>query len=191
MTAQVSRMKRVIVATAQITLWGMLTLLSIALIVIDLFSAGGETLTVGSSLLVSSSSLSAEQEAAKTYLTEVTGTLTNKSDSETLTVESLQLLVSDGTHTRQVTVNDEPILLPPRVHRDFSTSFEGEIPFDRFESITAVINGESVSIQSGGESGLGGAVLFYAALLTVSALLLIRACRIRYYLWQQQKYVEL
>ena len=171
--------------TIQIALFGVLILVALSLIVMELFATGSGNLTVGDTVRVASSSLSAYNDTSKTYHTIITGTLTNESAEETFAVEHLKITGTDGKNVREVTVDAENIKLPPRFHRDFSAEFESDIEFDSFESVQATVNGKPVEVYAGAKASLGGALLFYAALLTVSVLLLVRACRIRYYLWQQ------
>ena len=177
--------KATVSVTVQIALFGVLTLVALSLIVMELLATGGGGLTVGDTVRVASSSLSAYNDTAKTYHTIITGTLTNESVDETFAVEQLRVTVTDGKNVREVTVDTENIKLPPRFHRDFSAEFESDIEFDGFERVSATVNGETVEVYAGAKASLGGALLFYAVLLIVSVLLLIRACRVRYYLWQQ------
>ncbi len=178
--------KAALLAVLQIVLFAFLTLCLAALLILELLPKGTEGLSVKSPLAASSSSLSPYGEPVKVYRTQIIGSVTNSSE-QVFEVSSVQVTVSNGYVEKNVEYT-EAFTLPPRHDRDIVFDFEGDADYDRVIAVTAVVNGERVEIKNTAERfSVGGAAIFFGILLIPCVCLLIRACKVRYYIRQEER----
>lgn len=132
---------------------------------------------------VSSSPLSADESSV--YLVSVTGTLRNTTSRE-ITVERLTVPVENGSFVGKQTKElvREGIVIPPFGQISLSVTGEGLADYRYVGEVTAVWDGEEHFLRNPAEKELSSAIL--PVLLTViSVFFLIRACKVRYYMAQE------
>lgn len=180
-----STQRAALLAVLQIVVFALLTLGLAVLLILELLPKGAEDIGVKSPLTASSSSLSPYGEPVKEYRTQIIGSLTNSSE-QVLEVSSVQVTVSNGRVKKSVEYT-EAFTLPPRYERDIMIDFKGDADYDRVTEVSAVVNGERVVIEnSTNRVSLGGAAIFFGILLIPCVCLLIRACKLRYYISQEE-----
>ena len=170
----------------QIAVFGLLSLLLLVLTVMEFLPEKSHGVTVRQSITVSSSSLSPIEAEIKDYHSQIGGSLFNPTD-QTIAVDSVSVTVSDGKNEKTVTV--EGFTLPARTEREITASFEGQICFDRVIETSVSCGGTSDVLpnQTASSFRIGGIVIFYLVLLAVAVLLTVRATKVRYYLYQEEK----
>lgn len=178
--------KDCLLVTLQLAVFGILALLLLVLTVTELIPDSSQGLEVRQPIKVSSSSLSPIGAEIKDYHSQVAGSLFNPTD-ETVTVDSVNVTVSDGKNEKVVTV--EGFTLPARTEREITASFEGQISFDRVTEVSVVRGAETDLLpnQTASAFDVSGIVIFYAVLLVIAVLLTVRAAKVRYYLYQETK----
>lgn len=123
--------------------------------------------------------------AEEKYACELQGILKNGSE-ESITVESLEILVSDGKNEHTETLDG--FTLPPRVTKEIFLRWETEHAFDRVLSVTVHVNGEANAIPNVTDGrSINGITWLLLGLSLLIAYLLYRACMIRYYMYQEDR----
>ena len=173
-----------IIASLQIGVFGLLSLMLAVFTGLELLPAPSEGVEVSQPITVSSSSLSPIEAEIKDYHTQVGGTMFNPT-GDAVAVESVQIRVSDGTNEKNVTV--EGFTMPARTSYELLTEFEGQIAYDRVVEVKLICNGREDILPNQVTSafGISGIAVFYLFLLAGTAFLTVRAAKIRYYLYQE------
>jgi len=118
------------------------------------------------------------------YQIEVMGALRNTT-GKTVVVERLEIPLSteDGDATKTVVI--ENIILPPRSADYLPLTRETlDGAYVKVGEITAVVNGESVFLRNPAEVSLTFS-LIPIALTLIFGFFLVRACKVRYYMYQE------
>ncbi len=157
-------------------LFGLLTCL-------ELIPTNPSGLEVQEEIRVSSSMLNYND---KTYVFELYGTIYNPTDA-TVNIQNLKVTVSDGDgHTETLTL--EGMLLPPRTKWEIGHRWEGTTVYDRVAQVTVVSEGGEDLIPNTESAVKGsGMALIYLALLLMTAGILVRRCKLRYYTYQEDR----
>ncbi len=173
--------KACITQTVLIVLWSILALALAVLTVVELLPKGKEGLAVKEPLKVSSAPVLVGQQL---YTSAISGTVANPTD-EIIAVDRITVTVSDGDTRDRVQLTG--FVLPPRAEQEIYFTWESTVEYDRIKRIE-VTAGEDVSVLSNmPESAVAAPVVVYLILLAAVVLLLVRACKIRYYLWQESR----
>ena len=179
--------KELILQDLQILLWGLLTLVLAVLMILEMIptiSVGA--LEIGEPIKVSSSLISVSE---KNYVSAISGSIFNSSD-DPVRIEGVTVVVGDGKTEK--TIEMDGFLLPPRTEEELSAGWTGDIQFDRILSVTATVNGEACALSNADATGgTGGVAIFYLVLLLPVVWMLVRASKIRYYLYQETKLAEM
>ena len=159
---------------------------AIALAVLAVISliptTANEGLTVKETLRVSSSAL--EKDSAK-YVSQIQGILINESD-KTITVDALKFKVSDGQKEKEIVLDG--FTLPARVSHNVMHEWEDAYYFSRVNSVTAVIDGESVPLANAtAEMPFDFGTVVLLALSAVFVLVAIHFGKQCYYLVQEEQ----
>ena len=183
MTKRVSA-KDVWLQNGKIALFGALALLLVLLLMIELFSGTDGALEVKEQIRISASSLSGAEEEEKEYLCQLSGVLINSSD-EGIRIDHVTVAVSDGEIRKGLVL--EGFYLPARTEQAIAGSLTGATEYNRVTDVYVTVNGEEIRLtnESLGEQSLGWVPVLYLVLLAGVALLIVRACKIRYYLHQE------
>ena len=119
------------------------------------------------------------------YATNLVGEFVNETN-ETIVVDALTVTVSNGKVTKRIEF--EGFTLLPRTDIELSQTWTGIHDFDRITRIDVTVNGkEDVLVNTDSTLSISGIAIVYLLLLLVDLLLLVRACKIRYYIWQEQQ----
>ena len=117
------------------------------------------------------------------YAASLVGEFVNESD-DPLVVDALTVTVSDGTLTKKIELDG--FTLPPRTDREVSKTWTGIHDYTHVTRIDVVVNGEEdVLVNTDHSLSVSGIAILYLALLLLDVVLLIRACKVRYYIWQE------
>ena len=174
--------KECLLQDLQIVLWGVLALVLIVLTVLELLPASVSDLTVEEPFSVSSSLIDVSNQ---TYVSAVTGTVAN-TGGEQITVDSVRITVSNGRVSKDIEI--EGFVLPPRTEQELSEGWTGNIDFDRITRILVTVDGQDDVIANVSSSiAVSGIAIFYLIVLIPIAILLVRACKVRYYIYQDMK----
>jgi hypothetical protein len=181
-TNQVS-VKTKLLQDAQILLWAVLALVLVLLAILELATAGNtDGLQVKETINASSSLISVTD---KNYLCAVDGILYNPTDDK-ITVEKLTVTVVDDKNTHVVEFEGFSVL--PRTSHELATTWTDRKGYDTVKEIRATVDGEDrILVNADAKTPVSGGLIFYAVLLAVVAFLLVRASKIRYYLWQEER----
>ncbi len=176
--------KTVWLQNGKIALFGVLALLLVFLLMLELFSGSNGQIAVKEQIKVSAASLSSAEDAEKEYLCQLSGALINTSD-EGVRIDNVTVAVSDGESRKGLVI--EGFYLPARTEQTIAGSLESTVEYDRVTDVYVTVNGQEIRLanQSLGGDTLGWVPVLYLALLVGAVLLLIRACKIRYYLHQE------
>ena len=164
----------------KIVLWGVLALLLAVLTVLELFTAGTAELGVGEAIKVSSSLIHVGEGR---YTSAISGSIKN-SGAKAVRIEAVRVTVSDGEESREIELDG--FVLPARYEREIGTVWQGTENFNRVTRVSITVDGtEDVLPNTAAEMPVSGIAIFYLALLLVDVLLLVRAVKIRYYIYQE------
>ncbi len=123
------------------------------------------------------------------YLTEVSGSIKNTT-GETLTLELLSVRVSaEESLSASVQMDKESILLPPRTEVPISMIAESTADYRYVGEVTVKLDGEEVFLRNPAGISLTAALLPIACTV-LFAFLAVRAAKVRYYLWQEDRMKE-
>ena len=175
--------KNRIVQTCLIVVLGLCTLFSALISVLACIPVSTEV-EIREEIKASASAVSAADASA--YLVEVSGALKNTT-GEALVIERLEIPVSaTGRGGETVTVVLEQISIPARstvtVAKTEAMSFRGEA----VGAVTATVNGEEMFLRNPAETKPTVA-LIPIAITAIFAFLLVRACKVRYYMLQEDR----
>lgn len=171
-----------LIQSVQIVIFGLLTLALTVLTVLELIPAKTKGLQVKECFEVASFAV---DSTGVRFISSLHGSFQNDS-GETLAVEDVTVLLSDGKIRREVSLDD--FTLPARREQTFELNFEGDLAVNTVVRIEASVNGERTVLENqGATGGVGGVPILYLVLLIPSVLLCVRAVRVRYYLWQESQ----
>ena len=138
-----------------------------------------EPITVGSSMI---------DVHTKRYSTTVRGSLYNPTN-DPVTIEKVTVSVMTEDQGYRV-IEFEGFVLHPRMAEEITHTFTGGTEYHKVSRVSVTVNGEERVIvnMSNQQASINGAVIFFLVLLVPVALLLIRASKIRYYLYQEKRY---
>ncbi len=134
---------------------------------------------------VSSSPLSADKSPV--YLISVSGVLRNTTNRE-ITVERLTVPVDNGSFVGKQTkeLMQEQIVIPAFGQISLSITGEGMVDYRYVREVTAVWDGEEHFLRNPAGTDLSAVIL--PVLLTVIAVFfLVRACKVRFYMAQEDR----
>jgi multidrug efflux pump subunit AcrA (membrane-fusion protein) len=120
-----------------------------------------------------------------TYRIDVAGALKNTTEGD-LTVERLEFILEADGVDEPVTVVAENVTIPARNTVTVSKSELANEKFDRVKEVVATVNGETLSLRNPAETS-PTAALIPLAVTAVFAYLLVRACKVRYYMMQEDR----
>ena len=168
----------------RLAFWAILAILLVILLVLELAPAEENisSLTVSDRITVSSELVNVQ---SKQYSTSVRGTFYNPTN-EPITVDSVQVSITASTGFRGV--DFEGFVIHPRTSHEIYTEWKGGTDFNNVSRITVEINGEKQVVLNSNAAtapAISGAMIFYAIVLAAVAWFLIRAIKLRYYLYQE------
>ena len=121
----------------------------------------------------------------ETYRIDVVGAFKNTTE-EDLTVERLEFILEADGVDGEITVAVENVTVPARNTVTVSKSDLADGRYDRVQEVIATVNGEAVSLRNPAETS-PTAALIPLAVTAVFAYLLVRACKVRYYMMQEDR----
>ena len=173
------------VQTVKIVLLALLALVLAVLAALELQPTALSELQIKTPLRVSSALIDVGQNA---YSWELSGAFANESN-ETITVETLYVTVSDGKLTKRVEVDG--FTLHPRTSREIpKTVGTGIHAYDRITRVEVTVNGETDVLANTANTTISGIAILYLVALAAVAILLVRACKIRYYIYQEMQMIQ-
>ena len=135
-------------------------------------------------VVASASAISAGADSA--YLVEVRGALKNTT-GETLVVERLEIPVyADGRGNERATVVIENISISPRNTVTVSKVIETATVCENVGEIVATVGGEEILLRNPAQTNLTVS-LIPIAVTAVFVYLLVRACKVRYYMYIEDR----
>ena len=152
------------------------------LTVLDLIPANTSGLQLSEEVAVSSSRINANDE--ETHISVVRGTFQNPTEN-TVEIERVQIVVSNEEGDEK-TVELDGVTLLPRTDREFSSTWTEDKAYDRILSITVTVDGaEDLVPNKVSNFSFGSFAILYLILLAIFAFLLVWACKVRYYMYQE------
>lgn len=134
---------------------------------------------------VSTSRLNAVTDGDGLYLVEFSGALRNTTDRE-ITVEKLTVSAKSAGAEEPIVFTKENVVIPERTTVTVSSTMGAKEIYNRVGEVTVTLNGETVSLRNPAQADLGIA-LVPIALTLISAFFLVRSCKIRYYMAQEDR----
>lgn len=176
-------MKQRILSDLRIALYAVLAVCLLILIVAELIPHAAP-LSVTEPFTVSSSPL---DKNAGTYTSVVTGKIRNDSeDVQFLRALTVTLGISGKKQTAEVVPLPDGIAIPPRGEYEICKTFETDADYNDVKTIEATpAEGSAFRVTERDESRAVGMVTVAVFLFIVAVLLLIRACKIRKYLHEE------
>lgn len=176
-------MKNHIWQNVKILLLGILTLTCLIVTVISAIPEKEDNLIMQEPFWVSSSQILAYSNQ---YSTQITGVIKNTT-GQPINISEVQVTISDGK-TREV-ISLEGVSLPPRTTRSYLEQWESTGNFNRVVSIHAIVGEEEILVSNLNESSPVKGITVVALLVCAGfALLLTHACKIRYYMMQEDQF---
>ena len=108
----------------------------------------------------------------------------NREDA--LTVDRLEIVLEEHPEGELLTVVVDSITIEPRNAVTVSKSLVADGAYGRIESVSATVNGKTEMLRNSEERSLV-AVLIPLAVTAVLAFLLVRSCKVRYYMMQEDR----
>lgn len=176
-------MRNRILQTALIVVFALCTLFLAFISVLACLPATTDV-EIRETVKASASKLSAGTDSI--YQIEVSGALKNTTDSP-ITVERLEIVLQAGKDDPDVLCVMENIEIPARATVTVAKSELVLAPYNKINGITATVNGESLYLRNPAQTSPTLA-LIPLALTAVFAFLLVRACKVRYYMYQEDRY---
>ncbi|MBQ2734837.1 MAG: hypothetical protein IJF33_03300 [Clostridia bacterium] len=168
--------------TAKIVVLAVLAIALLLLTALELLPTAVSNLKIGKKFQVSSAWIDVSRDV---YSSHLVGEFVNDTN-ETIVVDALAVTVSDGKVTKKIELDG--FALPPRTDIEISETWTGIYDYDRITRIDVTVNGkEDVLVNTDSTLSISGIAIVYLLLLLVDLLLLVRACKIRYYIWQEQQ----
>ncbi len=119
------------------------------------------------------------------YRVDVVGAFKNTTERD-LTVERLEFVLGAEDTDGEITVAVENVTVPARNTVTVSQSAVANGEYDRVKEVVATVNGEAVSLRNPAQTS-PTASLIPLALTAVFAYLTVRACKVRYYMMQEDR----
>lgn len=165
---------------------GLVSLALCLLLVLELIPANLSGLEVSEVAHVSSALINKEDG---TYSCAVVGRIYNPTD-ETVAAEELRITVSnEDEELKEIVIKGQ--VIPPRTEWVYSQNWEGLISYDRVVSIYVSVDGETDQLPNRvSQAQAGGLAILYTALLLMMIGMLIRSCKVRYYMHQEDRMAE-
>ena len=132
-----------------------------------------------------SASASKATASGSDYRIDVVGALKNNTE-DALTVDRLKIVLEEHPEGELLTVVVDSITIEPRNAVTVSKSRVADGAYGRIESISATVNGKTEMLRNSEERSLV-AVLIPLAVTAVLAFLLVRSCKVRYYMMQEDR----
>ncbi len=177
-----------LLADLQIAIWAFLALCLVILLILETRpTPNASDLSVSEPITVSSSMIDVH---TKRYSTTVRGSLYNPTNSP-VTIDKVTVSVMTEDKGYRV-VEFEGFVLHPRMAEEITQSFTGGTVYQKVSRVSVTVNGEERVIinTTNRQASVRGAAIFFLVLLIPVVLLLIRASKIRYYLYQEKRYFE-
>ena len=132
----------------------------------------------------SASKLSADADSI--YQVEVSGALKNTTDAP-IVVERFEIVLQAGKGDPDVLCVIENIEIPARATVTVAKSELVPAPYNKIGGISATVNGVSLYLRNPAQTSPTIA-LIPIALTAVFAFLLVRACKVRFYMYQEDRH---
>ncbi len=126
-----------------------------------------------------------ENAGASAYRIDVVGAFRNTTE-EDLMLDRLEFILEADGVGEPVTFAVENVTVPARNTVTVSKSDLADGRYDRVQEVIATVNGEAVSLRNPAETS-PTAALIPLAVTAVFAYLLVRACKVRYYMLQEDR----
>ncbi len=134
---------------------------------------------------ISTSRLNAETDESGLYLVAFSGTLKNTTDQE-ITVEQLAVSAKATKTGTPILFTLESIVIPARTTVPVSGSMGASEIYDQAGEVTATIGGKAIYLRNPAQVDFGAALV--PILLTLlAAFFLVRSCKIRFYMAQEDR----
>ena len=172
----------------QIAVWAILALFLVILLILETRPTPNQSdLTVSEPITVNSSIIDVHTQR---YSTTVRGSLYNPTN-EPVTIDSVTVSVITDDKGYRV-VEFDGFVLHPRMAEEITHTFTGGTEYQRVSRVAVTVNGEERVIvnTTNRQASISGAVIFFLILLVPVLLLLTRAIKIRYYLYQEKLYFD-
>ena len=164
-----------------ILILGLLCLGLLFLTIVDLIPANTSGLQLSEEVKVSSSQINAKEE---TRISAVRGAFFNPTN-HTVEIERVQIVVSNEEGDEK-TLELDGVSIPARTDREFTSSWTEDKAYDRVISITVTVGGaEDLVPNKVSNFSFGSFAIVYLILLAIFAFLLVWACKVRYYMYQE------
>ena len=175
--------KNRLVQTVLIAVFAICTLFSVFVSVLACIPVSTDV-EIRETIEASASAVSAGADSA--YLVEVRGALKNNT-GDTLVVERLEIPVyADGRGGETATVVIENISISPRNTVTVAKVIETATKCENVGEISATVAGEEIFLRNPAETNLTVS-LIPIAVTVVFAYLLVRACKVRYYMYLEDR----
>lgn len=166
-----------------VLLCAVLALTFLILTVVSAFSVQtNEGIAVKEVFDVSSAPLDAENQS---FVSQLTGSLVNY-ENEQAKVERIIVVVGNGRERAEVELDG--VTLYPRLAEEIRYDWKTSFDFDRVYSVTAVVNGEHISLaNSTAEWSFNPNILLYGLLCALSCIGTVFTFKKRYYRYQEDE----
>ena len=153
----------------------------VLLTVLDLIPANASGLMLSEKITVSSSQIYANEE---NRISVVRGTFQNPTNA-TVVIEKAMIVASNAEGAEKL-IELTGISIPARTDKEIVYSWQEAAAYDRILSITVTVEGEEDLVPNSVSSAtVDGFAVVYLILLAIFALLLVWACKVRYYMYQE------
>ena len=119
------------------------------------------------------------------YRIDVVGRVKNTTE-KTLVVDELKILLTDDSGETERVLTTEKLTILPKNTVDVAVSAETDVAFDTVKQVTGLVNGETITLKNAQDVSLATA-LIPLIVTAVFAFFLVRACKVRYYMMQEDR----
>ena len=119
------------------------------------------------------------------YRIDVVGRVKNTTE-KTLVVDGLEILLTDDSGETERVLTTEKLTILPKNTVDVAVSAETDVAFDTVKQVTGLVNGETITLKNAQDVSLATA-LIPLIVTAVFAFFLVRACKVRYYMMQEDR----
>lgn len=119
------------------------------------------------------------------YRIDVVGRVKNTTE-KTLVVDGLEILLTDDSGETERVLTTEKLTILPKNTVDVAVSAETDVAFDTVKQVTGLVNGETITLKNTQDVSLATA-LIPLIVTAVFAFFLVRACKVRYYMMQEDR----
>ena len=119
------------------------------------------------------------------YRIDVVGRVKNTTE-KTLVVDELEILLTDDSGETERVLTTEKLTILPKNTVDVAVSAETDVAFDTVKQVTGLVNGETITLKNAQDVSLATA-LIPLIVTAVFAFFLVRACKVRYYMMQEDR----